>query len=103
MDTLPVGSIKARLEDPRDKCAGIVSLFYAGAWTPICGDSLNRELNNAVCKELDCGELADSSDKELEVEGIQCPNTAKSVSECDSKVIFWKRICHVGYLTCPGI
>ncbi|XP_073766175.1 scavenger receptor cysteine-rich type 1 protein M130 isoform X3 [Danio rerio] len=96
------GSIKARLEDPRDKCAGIVSLFYAGTWTPVCRDGLNRALNNAICKELDCGELADSLDKELELEGIQCPSTAKSVSECDSKTISRKRKCHVGFLTCTG-
>ncbi|TRY72798.1 hypothetical protein DNTS_009501, partial [Danionella cerebrum] len=104
----PEGSIKARLEDPRDKCAGKVSLFFAGHWKPVCRESLNQNFYNAVCKELNCGEYEPSVTPRDEPQtkglvGIQCQENTNSVSECDLKSISWGvRQCTPSYLTCTG-
>ncbi|XP_050972473.1 antigen WC1.1 [Labeo rohita] len=99
------GSIKAKLQDPRDKCAGIVSLFYAGQWTSVCQDSNNKALQNAICRELKCGEsdsLSSTSHDESQIlglSGFKCQNGDNSVSKCDLKGIS-KRQCAVMYLKC---
>ncbi|XP_016295596.1 scavenger receptor cysteine-rich type 1 protein M160 [Sinocyclocheilus anshuiensis] len=100
-------SVKARLEDPRDRCAGKVSLFYAGKWTPICQDSLDTNLKNAICKELFCGKsINDEYDwisleesKSTGLSRIKCLDSANSVSKCDLEGISEKE-CIVGYLKC---
>ncbi|XP_042585217.1 antigen WC1.1-like [Cyprinus carpio] len=100
-------SIKAKLEDPRDKCAGKASLFYAGKWTPICQDSLDTNLKNVICKELLCGEnINDQNDwtsheesKSTGLSRIRCPASANSVSKCDLEEVSEKE-CIVGYLKC---
>ncbi|XP_042586337.1 antigen WC1.1-like [Cyprinus carpio] len=96
-------SVKAKLEDPRDKCAGKALLFYGGKWTPICQDSLDANLKNVICKELFCGEsINDQHDLKSESTGlskIKCPASANSVSKCDLKEVSEKE-CIVGYLKC---
>ncbi|XP_052420254.1 deleted in malignant brain tumors 1 protein-like [Carassius gibelio] len=102
-------SIKARLEDPRDKCAGNASLFYAGKWTPICKDSLDTNLKNLICKEQFCGEnindqhdwISQEESKSTGLSRIKCLDNANSVSECDLKEVSEKE-CIVGYLNCTG-
>ncbi len=108
-DTLFIDSVKARLADPRDKCAGHVSLFYAGKWTPICQDSLDTNLKNAICKELLCGRSINdqhdwTSHEETKIPGlsrIKCLDSANSVSKCDLNDVSEKQ-CIVGYLKCTG-
>ncbi|XP_067270420.1 scavenger receptor cysteine-rich type 1 protein M160 [Pseudorasbora parva] len=101
------GSIKAKLEDPRDKCAGKVSLFYSGMWTPVCQESLtNKHLKDLICRELNCGEFESNlvwRDEYITtgISGIQCLGSAKSVSECTFTYISTKR-CTPGYLKCTG-
>ncbi|XP_048065757.1 scavenger receptor cysteine-rich type 1 protein M160 isoform X2 [Megalobrama amblycephala] len=102
------GSVKAKLEDPRDKCAGNVSLFYLEEWTPVCEESLNTELKKVICRELNCGE-PDASDVTLRdksqikgISGIQCPTGTSSFSRCNLKSISYKTKCNVGYLKCSG-
>ncbi|XP_052420252.1 scavenger receptor cysteine-rich type 1 protein M160 [Carassius gibelio] len=102
-------SIKARLEDPRDKCAGKASLFYAGKWTPICKDSLNTNLKNLICKELSCGDsindqhdwISQEESKSRGLSGIKCLDNANSVSKCDLKEVSEKE-CIDGYLKCSA-
>ncbi|XP_067249618.1 scavenger receptor cysteine-rich type 1 protein M160 isoform X2 [Chanodichthys erythropterus] len=99
------GSIKARLEDPRDKCAGNVSLLF-GDWTPVCKDSLNEALKNTICRELNCGEaISETSPHESKIKGllgtITCQSNANSVSKCKFNSISVKeKPCPVGYLKC---
>ncbi|XP_059358913.1 scavenger receptor cysteine-rich type 1 protein M130-like [Carassius carassius] len=100
-------SIKARLDDPRDKCAGKASLFYTGKWTPICKDSLDTNLKNLICKELFCGKsindqhdwISQEESKSTGLSRIKCLDNANSVSKCDLKEVSEKE-CIVGYLKC---
>ncbi|XP_059379216.1 scavenger receptor cysteine-rich type 1 protein M160-like [Carassius carassius] len=101
-------SVKARLEDPRDKCAGTVSLFYAGQWTPVCQDSNQEKLKTAICRQLNCGDtlqenpnfklLDESQIKGLS--GITCQDSADSVSKCDLSKVSFEEKCPVMYLKC---
>ncbi|XP_058641429.1 scavenger receptor cysteine-rich type 1 protein M160 [Onychostoma macrolepis] len=103
-------SIKARLEDPRDKCAGKVSLFYKGQWTPVCQDSKNEDLKNTICRELNCGGNLQGTDHlslpfhdQSQIQGlssIKCLNRANSVSKCDLSEASLKSSCTVMYLKC---
>ncbi|XP_043102263.1 scavenger receptor cysteine-rich type 1 protein M130 isoform X2 [Puntigrus tetrazona] len=100
-------SIKPKLEDPRDKCAGKVSLFYAGEWTPVCTDSLGENLKNTICKELLCGKsINDQNDMTMHEESkstglstITCRDSDNSVSKCDFSKVY-KKACLAGYLKC---
>ncbi|KAK7145628.1 hypothetical protein R3I93_013384 [Phoxinus phoxinus] len=99
------GSVKAKLEDPRDKCAGIVSLSYAGKWTPVCQDTLNTDLSNAICSELNCGQFYPNSLTRDEsqnngLSGIKCATGANSFSKCNLEGISSEKPCTVGYLKC---
>ncbi|CAM4718502.1 unnamed protein product [Leuciscus chuanchicus] len=101
------GSVKAKLEDPRDKCAGTVSLFYRGKLTPVCHDTLNAELSNAICRELKCGEFIPTTVsrdefQKAELSKIKCQSDAKSVSECNLEDISDKGSCTAGYIKCTG-
>ncbi|XP_051760405.1 scavenger receptor cysteine-rich type 1 protein M160 isoform X2 [Ctenopharyngodon idella] len=103
------GSIKARLKDPRDKCAGDVLLFYSGDWKPVCEESLDENLKNTICKELNCGEsystnvpLRDKSQSKGLSGRITCESNHNSVSECNLKGILGEKTCTVGYLKCTG-
>ncbi|XP_056115506.1 antigen WC1.1 [Rhinichthys klamathensis goyatoka] len=99
-------SVKAKLEDPRDKCAGTVSLYYPGKWTPVCEDSLDTNLRNAICRELNCGQYKPTTltfqDKfqNAGLSSIQCTSDANSVSKCNLEGILVKTQCTVGYLQC---
>jgi len=104
---LSADSVKAKLEDPRDKCAGTVSLYYNGKWTPVCQDSLDADLGNTICRELNCGQYNSTTltfkDKfQNELPSIECKSDASSVSKCNFKNISGKT-CSVGYLQCTGI
>ncbi|XP_039521396.1 scavenger receptor cysteine-rich type 1 protein M130 isoform X3 [Pimephales promelas] len=97
-------SVKAKLEDPRDKCAGTVSLYYNGKWTPVCQDSLDADLGNTICRELNCGQYNPTTltfkDKfQNELPSIECKSDASSVSKCKFRDISGKT-CSVGYLQC---
>ncbi|KAK2898280.1 hypothetical protein Q8A67_009698 [Cirrhinus molitorella] len=98
-------SVKARLEDPRDKCAGNVLLFYAGKWTPVCHNSLDANLENAICEELVCGKSKSGKNDRISrsqiqgLSGINCKKTDNSVSKCDFNKVS-KQDCTAGYLKC---
>ncbi|XP_026102667.1 scavenger receptor cysteine-rich type 1 protein M160 [Carassius auratus] len=100
-------SVKARLEDPRDKCAGNVSLFYAGQWIPVCQESNQEKLQTAICRQLNCGDrqqgnlnlnMLESQIKGLS--GITCQDSPDSVSKCDFSKVSFKEKCPVMYLKC---
>lgn len=106
-DTLFIESVKAKLDDPRDRCAGNVLLYYAGKWTPVCQKDLSTNLKNAICEELVCGKSeSDSTFNEgSEIQGllgIKCQNNLNSVSKCDLSTVSQGK-CTVGYLKCKGI
>ncbi|XP_051949705.1 antigen WC1.1 [Xyrauchen texanus] len=99
-------SVKAKLEDPRDKCAGKVHLFYPGKWTPVCNDSLDRNVQNAICSELNCG-VAESvvgplygESQAQGLSGLKCANGVNSVSKCNLSDISVTTECNIGYLKC---
>ncbi|XP_077078848.1 scavenger receptor cysteine-rich type 1 protein M130 [Siphateles boraxobius] len=97
-------SVKAKLEDPRDKCAGTVSLFYTGKFTPVCKDSLTKDVKNAICRELNCGQFKPNSIlpdtiQDVGLSGIQCNSDANSVSKCNLEGISEEK-CIAGYLQC---
>ncbi|XP_051509418.1 scavenger receptor cysteine-rich type 1 protein M160 isoform X2 [Myxocyprinus asiaticus] len=99
-------SVKAKLEDPRDKCAGKVQLFYPGKWTPVCNDSLDKNAQNAICSELNCG-VAESvvgplygESQAQGLSGLKCANGVNSVSKCNLSDISVTTKCNIGYLKC---
>lgn len=112
-DTLFIDSIKVRLEDPRDKCAGKVSLLYAGQWIPVCQDNNNEALKTAICRELNCGDSLQGNDHlrltlydESQIpglSGIKCQDQVNSVSKCDLMNVSLKNKCTFMYLKCTGI
>lgn len=106
---LSAGNVQAKLEDPRDKCAGNVKLSYAGRWMPVCKDKgLDKGLQDTICRELNCGE-AESVDVALYKEsqaqglsGIKCKRNPDSVAECNFDDIAMKA-CTAAYLKCSGM
>ncbi|XP_030641025.1 scavenger receptor cysteine-rich type 1 protein M130 [Chanos chanos] len=100
-------SVKVRLQDPRDSCAGKVELFYSGQWLPVCKDSLDENAQNTICKVLECGSLADYTDVrygDLPAIGlgqVTCKKDADSISGCNLKDIAGpKQGCNIGRLNC---
>uniref|UniRef100_A0A8C2KG13 Si:dkey-8e10.2 n=1 Tax=Cyprinus carpio TaxID=7962 RepID=A0A8C2KG13_CYPCA len=103
-------SIKVRLEDPRDKCAGKVSLLYAGQWIPVCQDNNNEALKTAICRQLNCGDSLQGNDHlrltlydESQIpglSGIKCQDQVNSVSKCDLRNVSLKNKCTFMYLKC---
>lgn len=94
--------------DPRDKCAGNVMLFYGGIMMPVCKDSLDEGLQNAICRELNCGQ-AESVDvaryglsQTGGLSGIKCESNPDSVAKCDLNDLE-KKYCVTGYLKCSGM
>ncbi|MCJ8734728.1 hypothetical protein PDJAM_G00238690 [Pangasius djambal] len=99
------GSVKAVLQDPRDKCAGNLKLFYSGVLHPLCINSIDETTQNAICTSLGCGEALsfnESLSKMSKSNGltkVTCQNA--TISSCDfSKTEIQK--CQVGYLKCTG-
>ncbi|KAA0714331.1 Antigen WC1.1 [Triplophysa tibetana] len=100
-------SIKVKLVDPRDKCAGNVTLFYGGIMMPVCKDSLDKGLQKAICRELNCGK-AESIDvaryglsQTGGLSGIKCESDPDSVAKCNLNDLA-KKDCVAGYLKCSG-
>ncbi|KAK3540366.1 hypothetical protein QTP70_030115, partial [Hemibagrus guttatus] len=95
------GSVTALLQDPRDKCAGIPSLFYSGKLFPLCTQGINKETQNGFCAIFGCGEAL-SFKNSLSTDGqglagITCKD--KDISNCDfSKTEIQE--CKIGHLKC---
>ncbi|XP_056629485.1 scavenger receptor cysteine-rich type 1 protein M130 [Triplophysa dalaica] len=100
-------SIKVELVDPRDKCAGNVKLFYGGIMMPVCKDSLDEGLQNAICRELNCGQAESVGGARYGLSqteglsGIKCESNPDSVAKCNLNDLE-KKDCVAGYLKCSG-
>ncbi|XP_062854872.1 scavenger receptor cysteine-rich type 1 protein M160 [Trichomycterus rosablanca] len=99
------GSVKAELQDPRDKCAGTVQLFYLGTQYPLCTEAKGEKALTAICKNLSCGEhlnftvLTNEAFKNKGLTGITCKDD--NFPNCDFSHAVVK-MCTVGYLKCAG-
>lgn len=99
-------SLKAVLQDPRDKCAGNLKLFYSGAWYPLCTNSIDKNTQNAICEYLSCGEALsfnESISSMSNIHGLKkftCHDGG--ISNCDVSQTEIGQ-CKVGHLKCKGI
>ncbi|KAF5905560.1 scavenger receptor cysteine-rich type 32, partial [Clarias magur] len=101
------GSVKVDLQDPRDKCAGNIRLFYSGAYLPLCDKSIATPTQDFICKTLGCGGAVDSGfsmaiDSSSNREGlttITCQDVNSNISSCDFSKTEVKK-CQVGHLKC---
>lgn len=55
------GSLKSRFNSYRHKCSGNVEVFYDGQWLPVRKDALDENAQNAICKELNCGQALEKN------------------------------------------
>ncbi|KAG7332685.1 hypothetical protein KOW79_004519 [Hemibagrus wyckioides] len=96
------GSVKAELHDPRDKCAGIPSLFYSGKQFRLCAKDFDTKTQNGFCANFGCGEALSFNSVLSTSEGlatITCQD--KNISNCDfSKTKIQE--CEIGRLKCTG-
>ncbi|XP_049342167.1 scavenger receptor cysteine-rich type 1 protein M160 [Astyanax mexicanus] len=91
------GSVKAKLTDPRKKCAGKAELFYSGMWHSVCSDA-SSAFQNTICKTLGCGNVLNftqSGNKEPGVSKITCKN--ENITSCTVL-----KSCSVGHLECEA-
>ncbi|KAB5567211.1 hypothetical protein PHYPO_G00230190 [Pangasianodon hypophthalmus] len=99
------GSVKAVLQDPRDKCAGNLKLFYSGELRPLCTNSINEKTQNAICTNLGCGEALSFNEPLSKMSNskgltsVTCQNA--TLSSCDFSKTKVKQ-CQAGYLKCTG-
>ncbi|XP_056155908.1 antigen WC1.1 [Lampris incognitus] len=102
------GSVKARIQLPRDQCFGNIEIFYQGNWLQVCLDALkDRNVQNAICKELRCGQADDDAavgffgprpDSNDFVSAMSCPENSQSLTKC--KVSLKTGSCPLGGLRC---
>ncbi|KAL6459207.1 hypothetical protein MHYP_G00326790 [Metynnis hypsauchen] len=98
------GSVKAKLNDPRDKCAGRLELFYLGKWQPVCADGVSQETQTNICRSLKCGDAINFNKYEASkaegLSGITCQYLSNNFT-CDfSKTKIQE--CLTGHLNCSG-
>ncbi|XP_046726357.1 scavenger receptor cysteine-rich type 1 protein M160 isoform X2 [Silurus meridionalis] len=99
------GSVSVVMEDPRDKCAGNLKLFYAGVWQSVCAKGIDTKTQNAMCTMLGCGnavsfdEGLNSTLKSKGVTGVTCSDG--NISNCDFSKSAVQQ-CQVGFLSCTG-
>ncbi|KAL7884672.1 hypothetical protein AOLI_G00074420 [Acnodon oligacanthus] len=95
-------SVKAKLNDPRDKCAGRLELFYLGKWHSVCADSVSQETQTTICRTLGCGNAINFSKyKASKAEGLSGITCINNLSTCDfSKTKIEE--CLTGHLNCSG-
>ncbi|KAI5625742.1 scavenger receptor cysteine-rich type 1 protein M160-like isoform X2 [Silurus asotus] len=99
------GSVSAVMEDPRDKCAGNLKLFYAGVWLSVCAKGIDTNTQNAMCTMLGCGnvvsfdEVLSSTLESTGVAEVKCSDG--NISNCDFSKSAVKQ-CQGGFLSCTG-
>ncbi|XP_053359271.1 scavenger receptor cysteine-rich type 1 protein M160 [Clarias gariepinus] len=101
------GSVIADLQDPRDKCAGNIKLFYSGAYLPLCYNSIDTHTQDLICKTLGCGgaiensfsKAIDSSYKKDGLTTVTCKDGNSNISSCDFSKTKVEQ-CQVGHLQC---
>ncbi|XP_053481618.1 scavenger receptor cysteine-rich type 1 protein M160 [Ictalurus furcatus] len=97
-------SVNAVLQDPRDKCAGNLKLFYSGAWYPLC-TNIDKNTQNAICENLSCGEalsFSESISSTSNTHGLKkltCHDGG--ISNCNVSQTEIGQ-CKVGHLKCKG-
>ncbi|XP_037391526.1 scavenger receptor cysteine-rich type 1 protein M160 [Pygocentrus nattereri] len=96
------GSVKVKLNDLRDKCAGRLELFYLGKWHPVCADGVSQETQNTFCSRLGCGKVVNFSkygaSKAEGLSGITCANNLSTCDFSKTKI----QVCFTGHLNCSG-
>lgn len=97
--------MKAVLQDPRDKCAGNLKLFYSGALRSVCTD-ISEKTQNAICTNLGCGQALsfNKSIGSMSTSNGLSSFTCKdgNISSCDFSKTKVQQ-CQVGHLKCTGI
>lgn len=95
------GSVKAVLKDPRDRCAGKLQLFYAGALQSVC-TSIDEETQNVICANLSCGKALSFNPmfSSTGLSSFTCQSG--NISNCSFSSTEVQQ-CSVGHLKCTGI
>uniref|UniRef100_A0AAY4DL18 Si:dkey-8e10.2 n=1 Tax=Denticeps clupeoides TaxID=299321 RepID=A0AAY4DL18_9TELE len=95
------GSLKARLVDSRDKCAGRAEIHWSGNWLPVCAEHPeNQSLGATICRELKCGTV--NSSRLFPSTALQaglratCNGVFSTVEKCTAN----KTFCAAGYFRC---
>ncbi|KPP75152.1 hypothetical protein Z043_105621, partial [Scleropages formosus] len=104
----PIGSIKPRIQDLKEKCSGNVELFHSGHWYPVCSKVLSKNLLNWICEELHCGTALPGNGTVLNTEETKegfsiitaCERDNLSISDCEIGTKLEK--CAQGHVRCSG-
>lgn len=94
------GSLKSKLSDLRDKCAGTPEVLLSGSWFHICG---NENAKNTVCKEVGCGEAVNDSTNYIINQPkweVTCENASESLANCSFTVT--EKSCQSEKIRCSG-
>ncbi|XP_066499365.1 scavenger receptor cysteine-rich type 1 protein M160 [Hoplias malabaricus] len=92
-------SVKARLLDTRDKCAGNLEMFYLGGWASVCTDNMEFQTKEAICTSMGCGN-ADNFTLPIpltnaKLSGITCKNNLATCTFGGTP-----KNCQTGYINC---
>ncbi|XP_063064778.1 antigen WC1.1 [Engraulis encrasicolus] len=79
------GSLMAKLDDPRDKCAGNAKVYLEGQWLPLCG-SVEKDIQNSVCNDVGCGVASSltmaTPDESSQGLTVTCEKGSMSMESC---------------------
>lgn len=75
----------AKLDDPRDKCAGNAKVYLEGQWLPLCG-SVEKDIQNSVCNDVGCGVASSltmaTPDESSQGLTVTCEKGSMSMESC---------------------
>uniref|UniRef100_A0A7N4NHU3 SRCR domain-containing protein n=1 Tax=Sarcophilus harrisii TaxID=9305 RepID=A0A7N4NHU3_SARHA len=82
--------MNVRLVNGRDRCEGLLEVYYNGTWGTVCDDLWDIHAAHVVCRQLDCGEGRSSMKNgyfgagsgSILLDDVQCQGNENNLGQC---------------------
>ncbi|XP_024915479.1 scavenger receptor cysteine-rich type 1 protein M160-like [Cynoglossus semilaevis] len=99
------GSLKPKLSGV-DRCSGNLEVFQEDTWLSVCKQDHSKNVHNAICQELQCGEEVEITQDtgpapaNTRFSNLKCNRNSQSLSECEVSTA--NKACKAAVLKCTG-